>query len=203
VDVLENELSRGRISHAGPRLKRAYERLPAAANCSNWQGGDRIDPVQARNLKEDRALDALRAIQVLEERAAGVIGSSGVAFLSQILRDGWTFTELAARTSARGSRADVSRMRDRFRCLLAELADAWAAGPEGRRSDTPRNYSGPAMFSLKFEHEERTSLDSPALTFPWQIAGSRGIASPLDFCSPFNPSVKRASPGTAHSFFGF
>jgi hypothetical protein len=43
VDPLENELSRGRISEAaylaGCRLKRAYERLPAAPNRSNWQGG--------------------------------------------------------------------------------------------------------------------------------------------------------------------
>jgi hypothetical protein len=66
--VLERELSNRRISEeaaaAGRRLQRAYERLPAPPG-SNWQGGDRIDPVQARNLKEDRMLDAVREITVL------------------------------------------------------------------------------------------------------------------------------------------
>jgi hypothetical protein len=106
---------------------RAYERLPAAASGSNWQGGDRIDPVQARNLREDRHLDALRQVELIKAEACRVIGTSGVAFLSRILRDGLTFTEVAACAAARGSRADVAKVADRFRWLLAELADGWAA----------------------------------------------------------------------------
>jgi hypothetical protein len=101
-----------------------------APSGSNWRGGDRIDPVQARNLKEDRTLDALRAVELLEAEACRVIGTSGVAFLSRILRDGLSVTELAARTSARGSSADTRQVGARFRWLLEELAEAWAAkGP--------------------------------------------------------------------------
>jgi hypothetical protein len=46
-------------------LQPAYERLPHPSG-SNWQGGDRIDPVQARNLREDRHLDAMREVERLE-----------------------------------------------------------------------------------------------------------------------------------------
>lgn len=135
VDVLERELAHDRISEAacaaGRELKRAYERLPTAASGSNWRGGDRIDPIEARNLKEDRHLDALAAVEAIEARAARVIGSSGVFFLRRVLRDGLTFGELAASSQARGSRADVAGVAFHFRKLLADLADGWAArGPE-------------------------------------------------------------------------
>jgi hypothetical protein len=83
--------------------------------------------VQARNLKEDRHLDALRQVELIEEEACRVVGTSGVAFLAGILRDGLTFTEVAARAAARGSRADVSKVGDRFRWLLEQLADGWSA----------------------------------------------------------------------------
>jgi len=131
VDVLETEHSHRRIDHAayraGRALKRAYERLPAAASGTTWRGGDRVDPVAARDAFVDRLDDAVRAVAAIEERARHVIGASGVVFLARILRDNWTFAELAARGEARGSRADVARIADRFRWLLAELADGWAA----------------------------------------------------------------------------
>jgi hypothetical protein len=97
---------------AGRALKRAYERLPAASSGSNWRGGDRVDPVAARDRKEDRTLDAIAAVEALEARAREVIGHSGVAFLSRILRDGWSFAELAARGQAKGGRGDIARVAD-------------------------------------------------------------------------------------------
>jgi hypothetical protein len=131
VDVLETELSHGRIDEpayrAGRALKRAYERLPAATSVTNWRRGDRIDPLTGQGHFVEQLEDAVRAVAALEERARRVIGQSGVSFLARILRDGWSFAELAARGQARGSRADVARVADRFRWLLGELADGWAA----------------------------------------------------------------------------
>jgi hypothetical protein len=131
VDVLETELSHRRIDEpayrAGRALKRAYERLPAATSITNWRRGDRIDPLTGQGQFVERLEDAVRAVAELEERARRVIGQSGVSFLARILRDGWSFAELAARGAARGSRADVARVADRFRWLLAEVADGWAA----------------------------------------------------------------------------
>jgi hypothetical protein len=134
VDVLETELAHHRIEEAaylvGRALKRAYERIPAADG-SNWRGRDRVDPLTAQEWFLERQADAVAAVHEIEERARRVIGQSGVAFLSRILRDGWTFKELAARTGSRGSRADTARVADRFRWLLAELADGWSAKGRG------------------------------------------------------------------------
>src|SRR5262249_55799388 len=131
VDVLEMELAHGRIDeaayHAGRALRRAYERLPAAASATNWRRGDRIDPLSGQSHFVERLDDAVRAVADMEERARRVIGRSGVNFLARILRDDLSFAELAARGAARGSRADVARVADRFRWLLAELADGWGA----------------------------------------------------------------------------
>jgi hypothetical protein len=84
-------------------VQRAYERVPHPSG-SNWQGGDRNDPVQARNLREDRALDALRAIEKLEEQARRIIGAWGVAFLAGIL-------SLACDQTSRGRRARPQQKR--------------------------------------------------------------------------------------------
>jgi hypothetical protein len=135
VDVLENELSHRRIDHAaymaGQELRRAYERLPAAASGSNWRGGDRIDAVAAQSAFVERLDDAARAVAAVEERARRVIGASGVAFLSRVLRDGMTFGQLATLAGRRGSPANVAQFGDRFRWLLGELADGWSAKGKG------------------------------------------------------------------------
>src|SRR5262245_14259279 len=131
VDVLETELAHRRIDEpayrAGRALKRAYERLPAATSTTNWRRGDRIDPLTGQGQFVERLEDAVRAVAEIEERARRVVGQSGVSVLAGILRDGWSLAELAAGGKARGSRADVARVADRFRWLLAELADGWAA----------------------------------------------------------------------------
>jgi hypothetical protein len=73
-------------------------------------------------------------VELIEAEARRMIGTSGVAFLSRILRDGKSVTELAAMASARGSAADTRQVGGRFRWLLEELAAAWAAkGPERAR----------------------------------------------------------------------
>lgn len=134
VDVLEWEHSHGRLDEAaylvGRQLKRAYERLPAAACTSNWQGGDRVDGASAQGVIIERMHAAARHVHVIERRAAQVIGQAGVTFLALILRDGMTFADIAAR-DPHASRATTTRVADRFRWLLAQLATGWAA--RGRR----------------------------------------------------------------------
>jgi hypothetical protein len=131
VDVLETELAHHRLDEAayraGRTLKRAYERLPAATSATNWHRNDRVDPLTGQGAFVERLDEAVRDVAIIEERARRVIGQSGVVFLARILRDGLSFAELAARGAAQGSRADVARIADRFRWLLAELADGWSA----------------------------------------------------------------------------
>jgi hypothetical protein len=127
VDVLEWEYSHRQIDEAayqaGRLLKRAYERVPGAANGSNWRGGDRLDPITARSLKEDRHIDAMKEIERLERLAATEVGWSGVALLRLVLRDGLKFKDITLRAAAKGSRASVPQVADRFRWALAEAAD--------------------------------------------------------------------------------
>jgi hypothetical protein len=137
VDVLEWEYSHRQIDEAayqaGRLLKRAYERLPTAPGGSNWRGGDRIDPIEARNAKEDRHLDAMQAVERLEGQAAKVVGWSGVALLRLVLRDGMTFKDIALRAAQPRARGRAFRkVADRFRWLLAEIAEGWAAKGQDR-----------------------------------------------------------------------
>lgn len=138
VDVLENELARKRIDTAdyaaGQRLKRAYERLPAASSGSNWRGGSRPGPIEARNRKEDRHIDAMMAVEELEAEAKEHIGKDMLRMLQLVLRDGLTFTEIAARAAHHGSTATVAQVADRFRWSLRCLANKLAAvGPDRGR----------------------------------------------------------------------
>jgi len=133
IDVLEWELSHGRLSEAaylaGRELQRAYERLPATGGASNWRGGDRIDPLTAQGQHLDRLQLAVHNVRCLEQRAARIIGTAGVAFLALVLRDGRTFAELAE-LEPRQSQTSIIRAADRFRWLLHALAEGWAAhGP--------------------------------------------------------------------------
>jgi hypothetical protein len=136
VDVLEWEYSHRQIDEAayqaGRLLKRAYERVPAAANGSNWRGGDRLDPITARSLKEDRHIDAMTEIERLEGLAAKQVGWSGVALLRLVLRDGLKFKDITLRAATRGSRANVPQVADRFRWALAEAADPILATQRNR-----------------------------------------------------------------------
>jgi hypothetical protein len=49
--------------------------------------------------------------------------------LQLVLRDGLNFSEIAARSQARGSRATMAQVADRFRWSLQCLADGWSRGP--------------------------------------------------------------------------
>jgi hypothetical protein len=73
----------------------------------NWLQADRIDPIQARNLKEDRTLDAARAIGRLEEEARRGIGSSMRRMLQLVLGDRYRDP---CPGQQRGSRATVAQV---------------------------------------------------------------------------------------------
>lgn len=133
VDVLESELSHHRIGtaeyNAGRKLQRAFEAASSLSG-SNWQGGSRVDNQQAQAHVIERAQRAVEAIAA----ASAIIGRSGVAFLEPILLRGYSLSGYAARSGARGSRADVTRVADRFRWLLEQLADGYGAtGPDRSR----------------------------------------------------------------------
>jgi len=54
------------------------------------------------------------------------LGQSGLQFLERILADGLSFAQLADRTGKGGERGSAY-VGERFRWMLGELADTWAA----------------------------------------------------------------------------
>jgi hypothetical protein len=79
-------------------------------------------------LRINRNVDVLRtsfhAAASVRRRTRPAASMLGMPRL--VLRDGLTFTEIATRAQARGSRAQVAQVADRFRWSLQCLADGWS-----------------------------------------------------------------------------
>jgi hypothetical protein len=132
LDLLDLELKHHRISqaahHVGKEITRAYERVPGAVG-SNWMGGSRVSAMSAQSAAFDRMEEAREKILEIEKRAFRIIGEAGVPFIVRFLRDGWSYRQFAYETKRLGSRADISKIADRFRWLMNELGQKWNAKP--------------------------------------------------------------------------
>jgi hypothetical protein len=134
VDILESERSRHRISEAayqtGRLIQGALERAVRFGSASNWQGGDRVDQVIAREERINNQLDDARAIKAWMTFIEREVGRVGARFLREIL-SGKSYAEYASDRGRTGTRA-VHDIAQRFRDLLEDLAESLAA--TGRRS---------------------------------------------------------------------
>jgi hypothetical protein len=131
VDLLEWEYSHGRLSEAAYRTGRIvqaiFERATGRSQ-SSWSAGDRVDAFCAKELQILTALEKAEAIRHHMARIVTAIGQVGARFLRDILGENKTYSEMAA---ARGQ-TDTSFTAKRFRNLLEDLAEEWAAVGQSR-----------------------------------------------------------------------
>jgi hypothetical protein len=129
VDLLEWEYSHGRLSEAayliGRELQGAFER-GTGRSASNWSQGDRVDAYSSKEMQIITGLQTASAIQTYMARVVRSIGQIGARFLRSVLCEGKTYAELAA-MRGQSNEAGRSAAASRFRHLLEDLAEDWAA----------------------------------------------------------------------------
>jgi hypothetical protein len=134
VDVLEWEYSHGRLSEAAYRTGRivqaTFERATGRSQ-SSWSLGDRVDAFQAKELQLITALQKAEAVTEMMARIVKSIGTVGARALRSVLADGQTYAQVAAARGQSGEAA-VTFAAKRFRLLLEELAEDWAASGQSR-----------------------------------------------------------------------
>ncbi|GJD72577.1 hypothetical protein [Methylobacterium goesingense] len=138
VDVLAAERSAGRITEAqflvGRTLQMLWEKqLGVRTSGSTWDstmssGGFASHSTSHGFTIEDirmlGRIETARAVKASNERAARVIGDSGVRFLRAILAEGFTFGAYAEARGRGSSERASSDIAGRFRWLLGELTEA-------------------------------------------------------------------------------
>lgn len=154
LDVLTTEHSARRISD----VEFAVGRLLQDAWTGNRDGGDRRmasmsrlgvlvnggagseEELPPREMEMLRSVFRIRAIADLDAKIADVIGWVGVRFLKAILVEGHTIGTYASRTVGGGERG-AARIGDRFRWMLAEVAEQLhtATGAGGQRIRATRS----------------------------------------------------------------
>lgn len=132
VDVLEDDLSHGRIDaaqyEAGRTFAGAWESLSRLKGSSIWRTIGKVDG--SKTDVEIRMIETAERSRKVIESAKATIGETGAMFLKRVLVDGQNLAELAARPGERARTAAG----EIFRWQLQQLADAWAAtGPERGR----------------------------------------------------------------------
>ncbi|WP_264046922.1 hypothetical protein [Methylobacterium flocculans] len=137
VDVLSAERSAGRITEAqfqvGRMLQALWEKQLGVRSGGTWDsttaniGKGSQNVSHAFTIEDIRMLgriETARAVKAMNERAARVIGDSGVRFLRAILAEGFSFgayAEARGRGTSERASTDIAK---RFRWLLDELTEA-------------------------------------------------------------------------------
>lgn len=137
VDVLSAERAAGRITEAqfqvGRMLQALWEKQLGVRSGGTWDsttaniGMGSQNVSHAFTIEDIRMLgriETARAVKAMNERAARVIGDSGVRFLRAILAEGFSFgayAEARGRGTSERASSDIAK---RFRWLLDELTEA-------------------------------------------------------------------------------
>lgn len=135
VDLLEYELSHGRLSEAAYRVGRDVQRVFEKATAllgSSWTGGDRVDAADAHEDAVIWRIELAQELEALRKRIVKAIGMVGYRRLRGHLGEGVTFKQAAESRGQSGELA-ITFAAKSFRQLLEDLAEEWAAKGVRRR----------------------------------------------------------------------
>ena len=137
VDVLSAERAAGRITEAqfqvGRMLQALWEKQLGVRSGGTWDSTTANIGMGSQNVSHAFTIEDIRmlgrietakAVKAMNERAARVIGDSGVRFLRAILAEGFSFgayAEARGRGTSERASSDIAK---RFRWLLDELTEA-------------------------------------------------------------------------------
>ncbi|MHC2086520.1 hypothetical protein [Methylobacterium sp. CM6244] len=137
VDVLAAERSAGRITEAqlqvGRMLQAMWEKQLGVRHGSSWDstilspGYASLNTANGLTIEDIRMLgriETAKAVKAMNDRAARVIGDSGVRFLRSILAEGFSFSSYAEARGRGASERASTDIAKRFRWLLDELTEA-------------------------------------------------------------------------------
>ena len=129
VDILEQELSHGRLSEAAYRIGRelqgVFERA-GRVGTTNWLGVSRLDPMQAHELRVLGAVITAQEIVKTLTRVRARVGYLDARLLQRVLGERMSFAQCAEVTGKNGERG-AGYVGARFREVLEDLAEAWTA----------------------------------------------------------------------------
>lgn len=127
TDILEDERSRGRISHEahqmGRKAQSIFEAASRATGGGQWMQGGRVDVDHAKELAIHRSLEAARKIQAFMRYLRSTLTASQAISIVRVLRDGMSFRELAAahgKFSKRGTAQKAAEFRNALEVLAKE-----------------------------------------------------------------------------------
>jgi hypothetical protein len=148
--------------------------------CRRWHADELAGPrphCHGRGQEAKDRIDALRAIERLEEEARRVIGSSMLRMLQLVLGDRQTFTERSLPGRRRGAPRQVAQVADRFR---------WSLNGRGQQAKDRID----ALRAIeRLEEEARRVIGSSMLRMLQLVLGDR-----LTFTERSLPGRRRGAP---------
>lgn len=129
-DLLETELSRGRISEPaygmGRTLQAVLEKGSGAklGSASNIEGG-RGSPIESQILRMAHGVVDARMIDATKAKVIKLIGTIGAKYVAGFLVGGWTYKSYLEDCGRRVTDTSKKDVAQRFRDLLEDLAAAW------------------------------------------------------------------------------
>lgn len=144
VDILEIERHAKRISEAAYRIGRDIQHALEASmrSSSNWSDGVSGDPTTAREHRLASGRARAHATGALYRRIVRAVGMRGVHHINRVLRDGWSYRDIAEDEGliepgyGRKGERGIAKVAERFRQLLEDIAEYWTQS--GRRAPATR-----------------------------------------------------------------
>jgi hypothetical protein len=133
TDVLERERSSGRLSEAAYRvgcvIKAVYERARGPSGGGQWLESSHSDPWTAHEWAIIKGLENAHQITAMHRHIVDAVGIVGAMQLRSALVEGLTFQQMAR---GERNRRDAEAAARRFRWMLEDIADRWAATGRAR-----------------------------------------------------------------------
>jgi hypothetical protein len=126
TDLLETEKAHGRISEQAYRVGCAIQAAYEGERNSDAPN-ERVDVSTNPDHGMVCALDRAQRRVALQQHIEHLVGVIGAKMLRMILVEGFTFNQYAAQVAKRPGERGTAYVAGRFRSLLEEMAEHWAA----------------------------------------------------------------------------